>query len=356
MAAGWWNEVPELLEGAFQHRQGRTRTSTYRFGLGVFELDSDDEGLNRRFGELYPEGAVGGQPGGDGPRVRCEVRSLDHPAVAAIRFEDPEALDPVDFCRTLFPDRNYVAGPEGHGGWRTIALGDRPADPLIAMRDGEAMADRRLAWQPLVANIGLNRLLRLQREVLFFHAASACIGTEGVMLVGPKKAGKTTLSLALASRGNGFLGDEIAAVKLDDTTLLPFRRAAAIRKGIRGDRVGERLAAGDYRTEVFPDGGERVLANVADLFPGAGAPRAPLKRVFFLGGFSPRPRALPFVFGREHFGLLTPLGSSLWGVPSGLRMLQVSRVMARARCYHLEAGMPDETAGLLESLCKESPN
>ena len=356
MAAGWWNEVPELLEGAFQHRKGRTRTSTYRFGLGFFELDCDDEGLNRRFGDLYPEGAVGGPPGDAGPRVRCEVRSLDQPPVAAIRFQDPEALDPIEFCRTLFPDRNYVAGPEGHGGWRTIALGDRPADPLIAMKDGEAMADRRLGWQPLVANIGLNRLLRLQRGVLFFHAASACIGTEGVLLIGPKRAGKTTLALTLASRGNGFLGDEIAAIKVDDMTLLPFRRAAAIRDGIRGERVGEKLASGPYRTEVFPDGGERVIASVADLFPEAAAPRAPLKRVFFLGGFSPRPQARPFVFGREHFGLLTPLGSSLWGVPSGLRMLQASQVMSGVRCYHLEPGMPDETAALLESLCQESPN
>jgi hypothetical protein len=353
MSAGWWSDVPGLFESAFRNPQGRARTTRYRFGLGILELDCDDAGLNRRFGELYPEGEIAAAAADAGPKVRCSVRSLDEPALAAIRFDDPEELDPIRFCSTLFPDRNYVPGPAGPDGWRTLALRDEPARPLIAMKEHGAVADRARTWQPLVANLGLNRLLRLQRDVLFFHAGTACIGGQGLMLVGPKASGKTTLSLTLAARGHAFLGDEVAAVHVGDGRLLPFRRAAAIREGVRAQALERRLASGDFPSETFPDGSLRTLASVAELFPAAPSAGARLEHVFFLSGFRERPRALPFEFGREHVPLLTPLGSTLWGQPGGLRMLQLSRLLAGARCYHLEPGLPDATADLLESLCKE---
>jgi hypothetical protein len=353
MAAAWWSEAPGLFERAFRHPQGRARTTRYRFGLGVLELDCDDAGLNRRFGELYPEGEMSADEAAPGPRVRCAVRSIDDPAVVAIRFDDPEALDPIHFCSTLFPDRNYVAGPAGPDGWCTLSIKDEPDRPLIAMKGHGAMADRCRAWQPLVANLGLNRLLRLQRDVLFFHAGTACVAGQGLMLIGPKGSGKTTLSLTLAARGHGFLGDEVAAVRVGDGRLLPFRRAAAIREGVRARALDRRLASGEFPSETFPDGSLRTLASVAELFPAAPVADACLSRVFFLSGFRERPRAAAFEFGREHVPLLTPLGSTLWGQPGGLRLLQLSRLLAGVRCYHLEPGLPDETADLLESLCKE---
>jgi hypothetical protein len=353
MAAAWWSEAPGLFETAFRNPQGRARTTRYRFGLGVLELDCDDAGLNRRFGELYPEGEIADGVPSTGPQVRCEVRSLVDPAVAAIRFADPEALDPIRFCATLFPNRNYIPGPDGPDGWRTLSMRDDPERPLIAMKEEGAMADRGRSWQPLVANLGLNRLLRLQRDVLFFHAGSASIGGNGLLLVGPKGSGKTTLSITLAARGHGFLGDEVGAVHVGDGRLLPFRRAAAIREGIRARALDRRLASQRFPSETFPDGSLRTLASVAELFPHAPVTEARLSRVFFLRGFAPHPRAEPFEFGREHVPLLTPLGSTLWGQASGLRLLQLARLLAAARCYHLEAGLPDETADLLESLCKE---
>jgi hypothetical protein len=189
--------------------------------------------------------------------------------------------------------------------------------------------------------------------VLFFHAGSACIGREGLLLMGPKGAGKTTLTLTLAARGHGFLGDEVGAVHVRDGRLLPFRRAAAIRTGLRARALDARLAERRFPSETFPDGSLRTLASVAELFPQAPVTEAPLSRVFFLRGFAAHARAEPFEFGREHLALLTPLGSTLWGQPGGLRLLQLSRLLAGTRCYHLEAGLPDETADLLESLCKE---
>jgi hypothetical protein len=194
--------------------------------------------------------------------------------------------------------------------------------------------------------------MRLQRNVLFFHAASARIGASGVMLVGSKGSGKTTISLTLASRGHGFLGDEVAAVCADSQELLPFRRAASIRAGIRTSGVTQRLANGNYPAETFPDGSARVLANVADLFPDAIASPAKLDTIFFLRGFGSQASVEQFSFGLEKFHLLTPLACSMWGVPTGLRMLQISRMLGEVRCYYLDPGSPDETAELLEQLAK----
>lgn len=333
------------------HR-GPTR---YRLGLGELELDSEDGPLTTRFAEIYPEGEATTDVGDAVVRVRCTVRLVDEPAVAAVAFDDPRSVDPAAFCRAVFPDRNYVAGPPAPAGWTTLALAHSPAEPVVAMNGPHLVADRRKPWQPFVANLAVNRVLRLQDDVLFFHAAAAAVAGRGVMFAGPKESGKTTLSLTLASRGWPFLGDEITSLRPGDRALFPFRRAASIRPGIRTERVTRRLAEGRYPTETFPDGGQRVLANVAALFPQARAPGPTrLGAMFFLGGFGPRARAEPFAFGREHFGLLTPLASSLWSAP-GRRMLQLSRLAQDVRCYHLEAGPPDETADLVETLAKELP-
>ena len=335
----------------------RLESGRYPFGHGQLELDSDNEPFNLRFRQLYPASAIDLQRGRNGPhRVRCTVRSLDDPPVAAIAFEDPEDLDAYAFCRTLFPDRNYVAGPPASDGWQTLSLGTSPHDPLVAFSGHFALVDRRQVWQSLIANLAVNRVMRLQRDVLFFHAASLKVGASGIMLVGPKGSGKTTTSLTLASRGHGFLGDEIAAVCTASRELLPFPRAASIRAGIRTARVTERLSEGAYPAETFPDGSARVLAKVADLFPGALASPTKLTSVFFLRRFAPRAGIEPFSFGLEHLPMLTPLGSCMWGVPIGLRMVRLSRVLGEVRCYHLDPGLPDETADSIERVAEGLPH
>jgi hypothetical protein len=357
MAASWWDRAPEILEQGLQVSTDRADTRRYQFGYGRLELDSDDEPLNLRFRQIYPEGIVDPERGPAAPlRVGCSVRSLGQPNVAVIAFEDPEALDAAEFCRVLFPDRNYISGPPAAPGWQTLSLSERPLDPLIAMKGDFAIVDRSQVWQPFIANLAVNRVLRLQRNVLFFHAASVQIGDAGAMLVGSKGSGKTTTSLTLASRGHGFLGDEIAAICTDTREMLPFRRAASIRAGVRASRVTQRLAEGAYAAETFPDGSPRVLANVADLFPDAIASPAKLSGVFFLRRFGPRPTVEEFSFGLEHFQMLTPLGCCMWGMPTGLRMLQMSRVLSEVRCYHLDPGSPDETADLLERIAEGLPN
>jgi hypothetical protein len=270
--------------------------------------------------------------------------------VAAVTFEDPEPLDPVAFCRSLFPDRGYVDGPVAAEGWRTIALRDSPDRPLIALKENHALVDLQQVWQPFVANYAVNRVLRLQKDMLFFHAASVAIEGRGIMIVGPKGAGKTTTSMTLASRGRDFLGDEMAAVQQDTKALFPFRRAASLRAGPRGYRVEEHLAGRRYSVERFPDGGERILVNVGSLFPEARVSAATLSCVMFLRRFADRPAVEPFAFGLEHFHMLSPLACSMWGRSAGTAIMRVSRLLRGTNCYYLDPGPPDETAELIEQV------
>jgi hypothetical protein len=67
MAARWWDRAPELLERALRVSVDRLDVSRYGFGYGRLELDSDDEPLNLRFRQIYPEGIVDPERGPRGP-------------------------------------------------------------------------------------------------------------------------------------------------------------------------------------------------------------------------------------------------------------------------------------------------
>ena len=265
-----------------------------------------------------------------------------------MRFDDPEALDCVAFCRTLFDDRGYVVGPGCGDGWESFCLADRPREPFIALKDNLALVNLAAPWQPFVANYAINRVLRLQRDVVFFHASSVEIGGRGIMLVGPKGSGKTTTAMTLAARGGSLGGDEITPVRVQSGTLLPFRRAVSVKSGPSAERVRELLARGRSWTETFPDGTIRTLALIRDLFPWSRHDASRLRGVFFLEGFRATPHVRQFAFGREQYPLLTPLAASMWGVRASARMLQIARLLDGVPCFFLACGEPDATADLIE--------
>jgi hypothetical protein len=345
----WWDRAHEIAaQCAGRHGTG-VSARRYRFADGHLLLDCEDEPLTHRFRELYADGSDDGAGCESPAQVECVVRAHDS-RLAAVFFRDPEPLDAFAFCRHLFPDRDFVEGPTGAGGWRTISLRQTPSEPQIALYANQAVVDRRQAWQPFMANYAINRVLRLQREVLFFHGASIGIAGRGVLMVGPKAAGKTTTALTLAARGHDFFGDELAAVRCSTKALLPFRRAVSIRAGPRARRVEDCLARDTFASDRFPDGSERTLVDIGRLFPQAGVSPTTLSCVLFLRQFAERPIARRFTFRLEHFPMLSPLACSMWGVPAGARIVDVSRLLHHVECHLLDLGDPDETADLIERI------
>src|SRR5205823_3446641 len=127
-----------------------------------------------------------------------------------------------------------------------------------------------------------HRVLRLQRDVFFFHAASASIDGRGLLLVGPKESGKTTLSMALADHGHAFFGDEVAAVRRETLELLPFRRRLSIRNGPASSGVERALARTPFPVAQLGDGTARTHAQPLDVLPAVPVGPVRISTIFFL--------------------------------------------------------------------------
>jgi hypothetical protein len=321
----------------------------YRLGDGVLDLRTDDPAFLRRFNRLYADSVVESFEGAG--RVLMTTRSSQD--FVLVSFDDPDPPDPAAFIAAIFPDRGFheVESPRPPSGWRIMAGESRSG--TLAFSGGDAVVEARAPWQRFMGNLAVNRVLRLQRDTVFFHAASAGIRGRGILLVGPKESGKTTLSLAIAARGHEFLGDETAGVRLKTREIVPVRRTPAIRPGPAATAVRTALAAGRYSREQFPDGSVRVRARGSRLFPrenASGEPSSslPLGAIVFLRSFSPLPVLSRLSPGREHLALLTPLACSLWDAPPARRALELAALLGAVPSYMLNAGEPEATAELLD--------
>jgi len=300
----------------------------FRIGDVTLALECDDQALQDRFDEIYGDCAVPGP--GAGPHLTCRVAAPDGAPEVTIEFDDPEPLDLPAFVASVFPDRRFAFSPD-EGGRRLRA----PADS---------------AWRPFVANLAVNRALRLQPAVMFFHAASFAVRDQGILACGPKRSGKTTLALAVAARGHPLFGDELAAVRLASRELLPVRRSLAVREGPASAPATAALRNARADPEVFPDGERRLRAAVRSVFPGPTPHPAGLTMVLLLRTFSARATAERAPVTPALLGHLTPIAGSLWGRPRAQVAMQLLQMLSTSRVYWFDGGAPEESAELIERL------
>ena len=71
-----------------------------------------------------------------------------------------------------------------------------------------------------------------QREIINFHAGSFVYNGRGVMVLGETGAGKSSLVIAAAQKGAGFLTDDLTPVVFRDgyPCIWPLRRKVKIRR------------------------------------------------------------------------------------------------------------------------------
>jgi hypothetical protein len=319
----------------------------YRLGDGFLEVRSADAGFSDRLGMLYRECLTAGEGQAGLPRVSCAVKVEGAGGIGLATVADDEPLDLADFVLGVFPERGFGEVTSSVPGWRVITLGD-DGGSSVAVKGSQVLFRYDDPWRALVGSLGVSRLIRLQRRHLFFHAATVGVARSGLLLVGPKGAGKTTLSLALAARGHAFLGDEIAGVRLDSFEVVPLRRSLAVRRGPRAQAVSDALTRAAASIETYPDGSERLRAQALDLFPGSSELSLPLKALFFLQGFGPTPLAERLEPGRDLIRQLTPMGATLWGVHPARRAFDMLSMLSRVRCYRMVLGEPEASAACIE--------
>jgi hypothetical protein len=345
----WWREAAAWAAGAGDAPTARA-TEWYRLADGSLGVDDAPVPFRERFRQLLADCAITA-PGRPGAVVRCGVRTAADPPVVLVRYDDPEPLDPVPFVIQVLGERGYAERPSPIPPWRLVTGPDTGDD--VGARDALLLAHPDTRWQGLAANVAIHRVLRLQRHVACFHAASVGVRGAGVLLFGGKGSGKTTLALTLAARGHQVLGDEIAAVRLATAELVALRRAVSVRAGPLGAGVAAALARAGGAPELFPDGTERRRVPIGRLFPAsATGDTLPLRAALFLRGIGATARAEPFRPGPEAARLLSPLGSTLWDVAPAARLVRLLALLGRVRCLFLDAGPPDATADVVESIAE----
>lgn len=326
----------------------------YQFGDGVLEISDRYRGFQDRFHDVYGDCSIQAPFPQEIPRIRCTLTTTRLPRVSRVEFEDPEPLDALAFIRAMFPSSDYSQPSATASGWHFLVHTESPYRPVIGFRGTQVLVDRRMRWQPFVTNLAVQRLLRLQRDMLFFHAAAIAVSGSGLLLVGDKGAGKTTTSLFLAARGHQLLSDEIGAVCSSSREVVPFRRALSIRRGPLPESVRERLRQESFSSELVLDGTIRLRVPIGSLFPLDPAPRVPLRCIFFLRGFADAPAVQRCLLERKHVSWLRLLGCCLYGASHKKKLLQLLTVLSSCRVYELIAGPPQETAELVEKAMEES--
>lgn len=364
VAAPWWqctDEIAAASSGALLWR------AAYRLGDAVLEVSTDCEMLSGELDDHYGECevALADQHGDAAPRIRCTAHAAGGGRLALLRFDAAPSASTFDdvlaFLMHPVSQPEYIASDaSGADGWRLIVHA-ASGEPVVAVRAHEVLCDLSRLGARLLCRWLVDRVLALQRRLLFAHAASVGIGGAGIMLVGPSGSGKTTTAVTLASRGHRYFGDDVAALRTETADLLPFWRIAHVRPGPHARSLEGHMADGQWDAP-YADGLPRLRLRVADLFPTAASAPLPLRGVLFLRRFAERPGVQRFNPTRGDFasGSRFALNNTLWvawGRTPQLRLLQFvlfMRLLERVPCAWLDAGDPEATADLIEHSLEDS--
>lgn len=277
-------------------------------------------------------------------RADVSSRTSTHDrGLITLHSDDPEIDGPQDILLGLSAaEPAFTVVPSASGVLQVLLRGE--TEPLFFIEGRRSEFRRGPAWPSAVALFVFNRFLRARRDALFFHAASVAIDGRGVLIVGPREAGKSTTALALAARGHALLGDDLAAYVPATGLLLPFARAIGVRAGPRSRAAS--LALQRLGRDPERDGTQRVPAQQLALGPAPGP--VALRAVLFLDGFGARPEVARVSASRDHIARLQPMAGSLVNAPPAERVFQMARLLSRVAVFQVRLGDPDLTALQIE--------
>jgi len=289
---------------------------------------------------------------GNEPIARLEITNFSSSDSVSAEISDHPGHIDVSVLEMLFPETKLAMFEcEPVNGWRIYAHSMQPSNPLLATLGGKLILSKQLPWQLLIGHYFVHHVMHLQPEMLFLHGATIAIHSRGLFIGGDKGAGKSTLALALAARGHGFLGDEIGAVHEESGNCHPFRRAVSVRVGPQDHQVNSYFADAALDRETLSDGSTRTRVRMSDIFPNSPASITPLTCAIFLCGFADFPQVERFDFSRCDLAMLGPLYAMFSGRAIGQRAFALLKLFTGVRCFKVWPGdSPDRTADLIENI------
>lgn len=347
--SGAWRDLAStagIVVSAFTRPQRWSVTSLARERLVV---GADDDRFFSDFSAV-----LGGSPAAASPDAGTGLTAsvLVHGPIAGWgHFTIARDGIPID-ARAYFigldkPDCPYLveAAP---GGW-TVVLERNATEPALLFRGADVVFRLVDVWPVVALSFLFRAAFGVHTEAILFHAGSVEVFGRGFMFTGPRRAGKSTLSTALASRGHHFLGDEIAWYLPETHELIDFRRPVGVREGVHAAAIDDALTTAAQHGIEWHDS----LRVPIDLLVPQQRPRSvTLHSVFFLRDFEPEPRLVPVRPTLEHAQALQPIMVSLLNVSAGRRLLQMTRLLSAVRVYDLYPGHPDSTATFLEEVAR----
>lgn len=190
----------------------------------------------------------------------------------------------------------------------------------------------------------LQRLLASDRILGALHAGLLARSDQGLLLLGSPGAGKSTLALALMSRGFDYASDDVSLVGLaGSVTGVAF--APGLKKGSWpiADQLGAELTPPHLR----PDGQEVRFARTPTVRTLASYP------IGMILSLSRVARAVPRLEKMESHEALEALiqeGRSSSGICSAALMSALAKIVRGAHCYRLHYAEAPQAADLISNL------
>jgi hypothetical protein len=189
------------------------------------------------------------------------------------------------------------------------------------------------------------RVIERRRDLIMLHGALVSRDGAALFISGESGAGKTTLSMALSTRGFHVETDDVALFEASSTTFHPIPRCFHL------DSRSKRLLR-ETGVQIPEASGRHSFVTPADLQACGSRGPTPDTLIALSPARSDSPALVPLTQA-EMTGLL--MRESAWGRQSGGEVLTaVIRLTRRARCYQLTMGSLDASVNLLDELCRRS--
>ena len=319
----------------------------YRVGDACLALHASDPSFLERFSVLF--GAC-----------RVDVPEEGHPTVegrvvrpsrgggpALVTAGGPALPDPAGFVEALFGD-DGLSRKKVSNGWTGFAFrGDERS--RLAVRGNDFLVSADGPWRYIAGAVLVHRAMGAQPDVMFVHAAAVRIRGAGVLFVGSRGTGKTTIAVGLAARGHALLSDEVGAIRFDGPAIVSFPRAAGVRPGPRGSAAAAVLDRPGHPVERFADGSTKTLVPLEDVGPTVplGDP-VPLEHIVVLDGRAEHPRFTALDPTPRNARYLAPVKSMPFSPGSASKTMRLITLASKVHWHRLRAGTPDETLTAIE--------